>query len=792
MKLRDFRIGWRLLLKEPGYSGAVVLGLAFGFAACFLLLGLVRYSFSYNEQIADSDRTFAVKQRRNLLPRPDWRPDAPAPLVSVATASGLATAATSARSFELTARVGNRFVPLQLQLADANFLDFFGIKPLEGDANGALGRPDALVVSRSMAIKLFGNAQALGKLVHIDGVPFAVRAILPDSPANTSVNADVLLGAGAHSWDPLPARAGAEWFRNAAIYIKAAPGVSAANLASGLQDAATRQFGAMFSAAATRRLNGRPVTDIAITPLSEIYFDDDLLAGRSGERYGSKTSVYGLAALALLILALASANYINLAAVRTLGRQREIGVRKALGVSGGRLAGQFLAESLVVAMAAAVLGLAIAWLALPLFSELVNRPLRAMFSPLACALMLLMGVFTGLLAGIYPALLALRLPASITLQGRGNSETASGMRLRRVLSMLQFGVAIALVAATLAVGWQTRYASHADPGFEPGLLLVLTLPADPKPATAHAFRAELARLPGVQGVAPVSDAIGRDGNRIINMIARPDGTNVPVEAKLVGPSFFGVYGLRPLAGRLFDPAQDRAGATVVVLNARASALGFDSPQAAVGQMLGEYRIVGIAPELRFTTLRQPPGPVLYRIDEEQEVLTVRAPGNVQAVRASIESLWPRHFPNYPPEIESAAGIFAQNYNEDRRLASILALARVVATALASFGIYVLAAYSVKRRAREIVMRKLHGAGGRDIGRLVGREFAVLIGIGALVGLPLAWLGIERYLSGFVERAPMGQWPLACACALVGLVALAATSRQTLAAVRMSPALALRK
>ena len=162
------------------------------------------------------------------------------------------------------------------------------------------------------------------------------------------------------------------------------------------------------------------------------------------------------------------------------------------------------------------------------------------------------------------------------------------------------------------------------------------------------------------------------------------------------------------------------------------------------------------------------------------------------MRPLVEALWAGHFPNDLPDIEPAAGVFAHNYSEDARLAKILTSASVVATALASFGIYVLSAYSVKRRSREIVLRKLYGAGGADVGRLVSREFAWLIGIGALIGLPLAWFATARYLAGFVERAPMGAWPLLYAFGCVGLVALAATSRHTLAAVRMSPALALRE
>ncbi|MDB5950013.1 MAG: hypothetical protein JWR65_1868 [Massilia sp.] len=136
-------------------------------------------------------------------------------------------------------------------------------------------------------------------------------------------------------------------------------------------------------------------------------------------------------------------------------------------------------------------------------------------------------------------------------------------------------------------------------------------------------------------------------------------------------------------------------------------------------------------------------------------------------------------------------MFAHNYSDDLRLAQILTAASVVATALASFGIYVLSAYSVRRRSREIVLRKLYGAGGFDVGRLIAREFAGLTGIGALIGLPAAWFATERYLSGFVERAPLGWWPPLLALGCVGLVALAATGRHTLAAVRMSPALALR-
>jgi hypothetical protein len=385
------------LAREPVYSTAIVIGLAVGFAACFLLLALVRYAFTYNDAIADSQRIWMVKERRNILPRPDWRADGPAPLNGVAAASGLAVATTTAKEYDLTARVGTRFVPLTVQVAAPNYLDFFGIRALEGDAGAALRRPDALVLSESAASRMFGQPHALGKVAYIDGQAFEVKAILRDMPDNTSVGMEALVGAGAHSWAPPPKD---PWFATAAVYVKGAPGLQARNLASMLQDAVTRQLDAKLPLRLQKAAKGALPTEIAVVRLPDVYFDPDLLASRSGQRYGSKAGVMGLGVLALLILGLAVANYVNLAAIRTVARQREIGMRKALGVTSRGLASQFMAESLVVAMAATVAGLVIAWLALPLFSELVGRKLGAMLSTDAVLTMLLAGALTGVLAGV--------------------------------------------------------------------------------------------------------------------------------------------------------------------------------------------------------------------------------------------------------------------------------------------------------------------------------------------------------------------------------------------------------
>jgi putative ABC transport system permease protein len=205
------------------------------------------------------------------------------------------------------------------------------------------------------------------------------------------------------------------------------------------------------------------------------------------------------------------------------------------------------------------------------------------------------------------------------------------------------------------------------------------------------------------------------------------------------------------------------------------------------------QIVGVAPDMRHRSARESQQPSVYYLRERIGGFTVRCSGDVDAVRRAIEAMWPRYFPNETLGVVRMPALIADLfYADDLRLSKLLAAASVIATAIAAFGIYVLAAYSVQRREKEIVLRKLYGARGAAIGALVAREFALLLGAGAVLGLPVAWIAIARYLGAFSERAPVGAWTLLAALLVAGLVALGSTLRHTLAAVRIRPALALRE
>ena len=802
MNLRDFRIGWRFLVKEPTYSAVVVLGLAVGIAVCFLLLGFVRHSFSYDQHVPQRERVVQLQERWNLaLLGNGWGSTASIPARDAALASGQPVLATAFLDRGVSVRVGDRVHAFGVALVDPDFEKIFAPRVLAGDLHAALTRPEALALTVDTALKVFGRIDAVGRTLQGDHQTYVVAAIVANPPDATTMPFEALAGTGsvimpddarrfaAGTWGCSPGR----------VYLKLLPGADPGTVADALRRGLRASpFVQRDYAQQAAALGGRDLIDYRLQPIADVYLAPDLNDVLAP--HGNRQGVIGLGAVAVLVLLLAATNYVNLAAVRTLARQREIAVRKVLGAPAQAVAHLFLAESVLVCVLATTLGLLLAWLLLPVFSDLVQRKLDGMFNPAALAATLALGVLLGLAAGAWPTWSALRVRATSALAGRGTGETARGLWIRRTLTALQFGVAIGLTATTLAVAWQTRYASTLDPGFDTAPLLMFPAENDMRDPRTRALRDAIARLPGVAGVA-VSHLPFSVAHNIVTL-RRAGGTATDINLYAVSPEFFDVYGVKPVAGRLYSPALDKFNDDdrVVINAAAAHQLGFPSPREAVGQMLTNtaggdkpMRIVGVTPDLRQRSARDGQQPSVFYLRDRVAGFTVRCSGDVDTVRRAILALWPRYFPNENLDVVRMSTLITDIfYAEDLRLAGLLAAASAIATAIAAFGIYVLAAYSVRRREKEIVLRKLYGAGGAAIARLVAREFAALVGTGALLGLPFAWVAIQRWLGAFAERAPIGGWTLVAALLVAAVVALVATLRHALTAVRIRPALALRE
>lgn len=806
--IQDFRAGLRQLAREPAYAVTAVAGLAIGLAACLLLLGFVRYSWQYNAHVPDAPRVYIAKLRHLANPAAPVYDQVPTMLHSAARqVAGVEQAAAYLTWAPLTLSIGGRPRTVASLAVTPGFERMAGLQAVSGDPGAALARPDGLVLTEAAALRLFGSADVLNRIVaagtvHDHQAALRVAAVVRTPPANSTLPFEALHGVASAIMPPdarQEAHTGAQgWWGY--VLVKLAPGASPAGVAAALQQALER---APFM---QKTPDGRPAMEVRLAPLTAAYFDRDVTVNFFSmpiER-GDPAVVGSLAIVAVLVLALAAVNYANLATIRVIRRRREIGLRKVLGAGLGRLALQMIAEAMAVSLLATAIGLLLAWLALPLFGAAMNRDLSGMLPAHTMVVALLAGVALGLLTAAYPVWTALRVRPAQALEGRPDAEAPGGARLRKALAMLQVAAAMGLASVATAVGWQTRHAIDSSPGFDPRPLLVLTLPDLHNPKASAAARglvAALARDAAVAGVAMSSDPVGAARNPWHTALRGAGGPEVVTDIKSVSADFFRVYGITPLAGRLFSAGTDREDDTKpMVLNQLAARqLGFVHADQAIGQTVqfraGEQwlnkRIVGIAPEVRFHSMKSAPRPTAYELWTAGSVLTVRAAGSPAAAEQAIGRAWPAYFPDAPLEIRGARDIYASGYADDLRLAGLLAAATAIALMLAASGAYVLAADAVRRRTREIALRKLHGARGRDIGALVARELALLVALPALIGLPVAAVAIERYLSAYVERAPIGGWPLAGALLLGVATTTLAGWRHAWRAVRLTPATVLR-
>jgi putative ABC transport system permease protein len=820
MKLQDFRVGWRILAKDPVYSLVSILGLGVGLGVCLLLLGYARYCWQYNAHVPDADNVYIVKQRNNLELGTPWYDQAPLLLLAAArTTPGVTNASGYVSWFPLTVELNGQLRKLKSLTVLPGFAGMMGLQAIKGDLNEALSRPDSFAITEATAIRLFGTSDVLGRtlLLRLNAVEqnrsaARIAAILRNPPANTTIPFETLNGPNLslvpqfmHS-ELLSGESG--WLGY--LLVRVQPGTSLAAVSEVLQHAADGAPSAQKAPPEMKeRLGDRKIMDIKLSRLRDAYFDRDVAANFTSlpvDR-GNSTVVAGLVVIAILILALAAINYVNLATIRVIRRQREIAMRKVLGAGKGRLALQFVAESLLVSVLATAIGLLLAYLALPTFSELMNRDLGSVLSRANIAAALGLGLALGLLTAIYPAWTAYGVRPSLMLIGRPDTESLRSKHLRQALSVLQVAAAMGLASFTLAIFWQARFAIDASPGFDPSALLVFDLPvgASARDEKPRGFMAALSQQPEVAGIAVSNDPVGRSKQSWSTEIKREGREAVEMDVKSVSANFFKEYGIKPVVGRLFDSKIDKEDDPVpVVINAIAARqLGFASPEQAVGQILLfrsiasgtpvliTKRIVGIAPEIRFYSLREVPGAIAYELWSNSATLTVRASGPIADAERAVQTVWPKYFPNSVLEMKPAKEIYAANYADDARLARLLALSTAIAMIIAAFGVYVLAADAVQRRTKEIALRKLFGTRRRDIGKLIAREIGAVILLSAVVALPLAALAIGRYLAAYTERTPLAFWALAFALLVSLATAAFAGARQAWIAMTLKPAVALR-
>jgi putative ABC transport system permease protein len=798
---------WRNALHDRLHAVINVAGLALGLAAAILIALFVRDELSYDRFLPGHDRVFRVDTLLSVPGQaPSWKSSAPGH-----TAPGLVL---DFPEFEgvtrvLNDRVGVRHGDVEvlelIDWVDPSFLSVIGLPVIAGDAATALDAPDSVVLTRGMARKYFGTDTPIGATLEFSRIhPMRVTAVIEDLPSNTHLNTEILASGRAPFSniaveDATAQKPGALNF-DGWTYVRLKPGIDPHAIDSRFADFVQRHFpldDPSDPSNTTVALRLDPIVDVHLMPFNDGMKDS-----------GSRDAIVAVSIIAVLIIAIASINFVNLMTARAARRAIEVGVRKALGATHGQLLIQFMSESIAFAGIAALLAIAFVELALPSFNAFLDRKIGFAYwhdpvIPLGIAgLVLLVGVG----AGLYPALVLSAFRPAAVLKG-GRSAGKGGGRLRQALVVLQFAASIGLAITTLVILRQTQFATSESLRFDKDQVLMV----QGAESCGQAFRDRVSALPGVLGLtcsraAPLNFS-QNDGSSTL-----ADGTKVHVSKLPIDFGFFELYGLHPLAGRLFDRARpadavpadpDAVMRAPIVLNETAvRAYGFASAAAAIGQTVQTEaarnhqepsEIIGVVPDFPTGSIRDKINPAFFYVDPTSwSLLSVKLDGAYVAEDlAGIDRIWNETVSDRPIRRFFLDERIQIRYETVLRQGQTFAGFAAVALVIGCLGLFGLSAFTAERRTKEIGVRKALGASTADVVRLLVWEFAKPVLIANAVAWPIAWWFLRNWLDGFAYRIELSVLPFLIAGTAALAIAVLTTGFHAVQVARSRPVAALR-
>jgi putative ABC transport system permease protein len=804
-------IAIRILMRNRVYAAINIGGLALALAGCVLILGYIRYERSYDGWLKDSGRLFQVQTTIHPPGQPDVRTQASPFPVGEQLAAGFpqVEAVTSLSPGKTVTERDGQPVFLDTTTVDANFFKVFDLPFAYGSAATALPDTNSIVLTEKEAIRQFGAVDALGRRFTLGAGPgkrdYKVSGVLRDLPRNTSLRIGIMYRGDTAD---IPAERRGWGNLDQLHYVKLRTGADVAMVNAALP-------------AWEKRLVVPPgmadVFVLRLEPLTGVHLGMAQEAALTPA--GDPRALVTFAVVALLTLGMAVMNFVNLTTARALQRTREVALRKVLGARRRELIGQFMAENVLIAAVAVLIAMAIAELAMPSVAKVMGADMQLRYLGKDGMLLPVLALFaiTGLAGGLYPALYLSRFkPAAVLNGNRGSTETAGSGRLRMTLVVIQFAIAIGLVASTAVIWSQTRFVEQVDPGFRrDGLIQIANAWRYTQGSEYDAARRAMFAIPGVTKVGRTGFVPG-DASKMAWLARTPgasryatltvynmDGDFLPtMDVKLLAGRMLGD---RRAADRIADetPAQLAArGINVMINRAAATKLGYRTPQAATGQVIDVWfngaakvpaTIAGVVEDTRFGTARDAVAPIVYAYHPglTNQVLVRYAAARPGEVMAALAKIWRRFEPEIPFEARFTDDVVRDLYAAERARTALFASFSLLAIVIACLGLYALAAFATERRTKEIGIRKVLGARSRDIVRLLVAQFSRPVLIANLIAWPAAWWVMRDWLNGFDARIALTPTPFLIAGGLAFVIAVATVAGQAIRVARRNPILALR-
>lgn len=786
---------WRNLIKYKSFSTINISSLAIGIASCMIIFLFVKDELAFD--------SMHKKNIYRLCEVQDF-PGTETQKVALSMAGMGPTMSADFPELEGYTRFWG-FGEQRLQIkgkneivdkvvgVDSTFFDVFGFELIHGDPKDQLKDPNDAVITESLALRLFKKADAIGETFTMnDGdETVVIRGVLADIPENSHLQFDMLMNIytiGAP--EEINSRFGNN---NLVTYFIVNEKADLGELEEKYPEYLTR---------VTQREDINDRYKLFLQPLKDVHLaSTDIQHDYHNYRKFNGLYIDVFVLVGILILAIAAVNFTNLTTARASYRSKEVGVRKSIGASKSALFNQFLFETIMLSSLAFVIALVLVAIALPSLNSLIGRSLSLwtfFYEPIYFVSAIGLSLVVGAIAGIYPSLRLSSFNTLIVLKGLRLEEKKSFFQ--SALIVVQFSLALGMIVSTLIVLQQLNFISKKDVGFDKDHLMLVKMNSESQDHYRE-MKNELLQKSSVMGVTASGQRLGNNFHQWGFKIRKDTALVQFTPSSLyVDFDYFKVHNIELAEGRPFDASiATDDGLAFVINQALADELGLTEP---IGAKMGHGfypddslgTIIGVTENFNFNSLHHNVNTLAMVVHKDwwyEEMIVKLSASNVEQGIRDVEDVYGQFIDNYPLKFEFLDDHFNTMYESDKKLAYIITIIAALAVIVGCMGLFGLSAISVRRRIKEIGIRKVMGASSKHLLGLMSKDFALLILISFVIATPITFLFMRDWLENFAFRISINPLIFLFGGVVAFAVAMFTVSFHVLRAVSANPVSALK-
>ncbi|WP_036156987.1 FtsX-like permease family protein [Maribacter forsetii] len=797
------KVAYRNLLKNKVFTAANIVGLTLAFAVALLLTMTALFELSYDQFHENKDSVYQVYYTNQIPKGSDISTANPVPFAP-ALKEEVPGVQQISRALSENALVsyGDNDFNLDAEFVDADYFSIFSFPTLLGDTNKPMPDQNSVSLTEKASKKLFGTTDGVGKTVRIligkEEKPFTVSSILKNIPDNSSVSFDIAIPFESH-WDYKEYTD--DWdSQNHPVYLQLADGVSKSQF-----EESTVAFTLLHKEEQMnnmKRDGAQPDVNGNYSQLNLLPYTDKRFANfNSGVLQIKRTFPYMILGIAFLIIFIACANFVNMNIALGEKRLKEIGMRKTLGAVKGQLFGQFWLESLMVFAIAIVLALILSNLLIGPYKTLFNTDatFQNLMTPVILGSFLLGILIVTLFTGGYPALLLSKLNTLKALKGKWELGKNG---VRNALIVVQFVIAIVLITGTLVFQGQLQFMRNKNLGFNKEQ--VVSIPLNGKKDSYRVIELMRNELRGNNNILSVTGSDnnlgrGRDGSMSISKFGfEHEGRIVNSNVLNVDYDYAKTLDIQLLEGRMFSKDYSADSLSMVINEAMVKELNEEDNPLATRIYFDEdsvaYNVIGVLKDYNHQDISKSIEPLTFFLDKNYDLYYAYikvAPADMASSFDAIKNAWQKVEPN----AEFLGSFIDENidrtFKKEKSMATIITAGSILGIVLSCIGLFAMSLLVVAQRTKEIGVRKVIGASTSSITILLTKDFLKLVGIAFIIGAPIAWFALDKWLQDYAFRVPLSIWFFVGAGLLAALIALLTVGARTMKAAAANPVKSLR-